>query len=481
MNFPISGLVLLSLGAYLLVFAPRMLYLATVFLIPFSAMAVANVGWGGDHKGIAAWIFMGTLWILRTSISHVPFWKRAGWRLTRRARIELLALLACACVSLLVPLIVNGTNWIEYFRLYSNERVPLRLDAQRITQTGYFAFGIIFTIFVAVENCDAKRLLQSVRAYLCSAMFVSLWAFVQLWCNLTGHTYPAFLFNTSMGTSAQLYTERLSELDLARVSSVAVEPSQLAFSMLLAFVILLVSIGLRRPVLTKGWDLLTLVLVTAALIVSTATTAYLGLVLASGLVFIVLMRTGTARWWHGAVAVGVVACCVVALLALPLVHDLFNLVVLAKAEGGSGMERLKSISLGIRYFREYPIFGASWNVVSSADLLFQVLSGLGIVGFGVLTVFLTNELRRLWVAPARGSRWSQVLFPAVCLMVCLSELAGFPFPMGYVWFALGLGISAPFIVTRTAEGAVRSRRAVSIQRVSDSDGTPPLAGCPQES
>lgn len=476
--FPATGIVLLFVGAYCFFFAPRMLYLAAVFFIPFSATAVMNVGWGGGQKGISAWLFMAALWMVRTGVSGRPFWRRVGWHLTRRARIELLALLACGFVSLLVPLILNGTARVEYFRIASDEMIPLRLDMERLTQTGYFVFGAVFTMFVAVENCNPRRLLESVRAYICSGIFVSLWAFVQLWCNLTGHYYPAFLFNTSMGTSAQLYGERLGELNLARVSSVAVEPSQLGFAMSLAFVLLLVSLALRRPVFTKRWDILALILVTATLAISTSTTAYLGIVLGLCLVFLVLIRAGRLAWKRAILGIGGVVGGAFGLLSVPLVHDLLNLVVLNKLQTGSGMERVNSIGLGVRYFLQYPILGTSWNAVNSADLVFEVLASLGLVGFSAFLVFLIDEFRTLWRASARRSEWSLVLLPAVLVMLALSEATGFPFSVGYVWFPLGLGLAAPFIVRRARGSAEPSPVLGPRIRLGPDPALPP--GCTQE-
>lgn len=454
MHFPITGVLLVVLGVYFFFFAPRWLYLATVFLLPFSAMAVVNFGWGEGEKGIAAWMFMGTLWMLRTAISRRPFWRHRGWRLTRRARTELLALLACGFISLLVPLIMNGTTWIQSYRLNSSEAIPLQLDAGRITQTGYFAFGVIFIIFVAIENCDPRRLLESVRAYIASAIFVSVWGFVQLWCILTGRTYPAFLFNNSMGTSAQFYVEKFWQLDLHRISSVAVEPAQLAFSLLLAFVMLLVTIGLRRPIFSRKWDMFALLMVTAALLISTATTAYAGMVIASFVAIVLLAREGAIRWFYVFFAAGVVASGLAVALTVPIISDLVDFVILNKAQGYSATERLHGSAVAAHYFFEYPIFGLSWNAVGAGDLVLALLAGLGVVGFTAFAVFLGDELWRLWKAPARGSRWSIIILAAVGLMLALSEASGFPFAMGYGWFTLGLGISAPFIVTNPAAATV---------------------------
>lgn len=452
MNFPLTGIVLLFLGAYFFVFAPRVLYSATVFLIPFSALAVVNVSWGGGggQKGISAWIFMAALWMLRTAISKRPFWRRAGWAVTRRGRIELAALLACGFISLLVPALLNGTAWIADYQLYSSMTVPLSLTSERVTQTGYFAFGVIFTVFVAVESCSAQRMLQSVRTYVASAIFASGWAFVQLWCILTGHTYPAFLFNNSEGTSAQLYTEVLSQLGLHRVSSVGVEPSLFAFSMLVALSLLLMSLGLRRPILGRKWDFWALLLVSAGLIISTSTTAYMGLVVVSLLVVFALGRAGVLRWRYVILAGSAAAAGVAMVLSIPIIKELVDLVILNKRQGYSAQERIHTMVLAAKYFLQYPVFGVSWNAARSSDLIIEVLASLGVVGFLAFGMFVADELTRLWHASSQGRRWALILLPTVCLTLVVSEVTGFPYALGHAWFILALGIPAPFILNEPA-------------------------------
>lgn len=482
MTFPASGILLLCLGCYFFLFARRFLYLATVFLIPFSATAVVNVGWGDGKKGIAAWIFMGSLWMVRTAISDRPFWRRAGWTLTRKARLELTVLLACGFVSLLVPALLNGTAWVADFRLYSSMTFPLALTSERVTQTGYFAFGIVFTIFVAVENCSSQKLLQSVKTYVASAIFASAWAFVQLWCILTGHTYPAFLFNNSEATSAQFYTEVFSELGLHRVSSVGVEPSVFAFSILLAFSIVLAAVCLRSPLFGRKWDIAALLLITGGLLISTATTAYLGLVVASLLILLMLARAAVIRWRNVVFGALSLSLAVAAILTLPIVSQLADLTILYKAEGYSALERMNSVALAARSFLHFPVFGVSWNAAPSFDLVIEVLASLGIVGFVAFCVFAADQMMRLWRASEEKHRWAMILFPTVCLTLILSETTGFPYALGHAWFVFGLGVSAPFLFDVAVESANLGSR-VKIASSSPFRPIDPLSlpGSPQES
>jgi len=153
-----------------------------------------------------------------------------------------------------------------------------------------------------------------------------------------------------------------------------------------------------------------------------------------------------------------VAAGVAVALTVPIISDLVDLVILNKAQGYSAAERLHGSALAAHYFLEYPAFGLSWNAVGSGDLVLALLAGLGIVGFTGFAIFVADELRRLWRAPAHGSRWSIIILAAVCVMLALSEATGLPFSMGYVWFTLGLGAAAPFIVTNPAAATVPVRR-----------------------
>jgi len=116
MTIPITGALILVLGAGFFLFRPRLLYPATILAIPFTATAVVNFGWTNEvssgERSLTAWWFFCALWICREAISAVPPWHRAGWFATRRARHGLFAFLGAVLVSLSVPLALGGTRLI---------------------------------------------------------------------------------------------------------------------------------------------------------------------------------------------------------------------------------------------------------------------------------------------------------------------------------------------------------------------------------
>lgn len=444
MTVPITGALILALGVGLFLFSPRLLYAALIISIPFSATAVVNLGSGDEGKGIAAWLFLGSLWVLREMVSGRPPWHTRGWFASRRFRFGLLAFLGAVIVSLAVPLILNGTSWVPSPDPTVNATVPLQFSFYNVTQTAYLAFGVVLGILIAAENCHPAKLLYTLKLYVGSCVFAAGWGLFQLWCNLTGRMYPSYLFNTSQTASALGYKETLSLAmgSVTRVSSVALEPSVFAEEILLALVVLLVSMTLNRPVFSKKWDRAAVVLIVAALVASTSTTAYVGMFFALIAAGVALRRARkpTKRYFvlaGTAAGVGVL----VAVLA-PLMGQLARTVILYKLQSGSGMARLQSVTLAAQDFLRYPIFGAGWHSVDCWDLVFLIMANTGIVGLLAFAYFLVPVFKGLWVSAGKGKGTAVVLLATVGLAVILAEAAGLTYSAGYDWLVFGLGAAA---------------------------------------
>jgi hypothetical protein len=462
MVIPVTGALILVIGVWFFVFSPRLLYAAMIVSVPFSATAVFNLSWGGEEKGVAAWLFFGALWVFREFISGVPPWHTQGWFSSRQARYGLLGFLAAVIVSLCVPAVLNGTAWVPDPRLVSSQAVPLRFGLYNVTQTAYLAFGVLLAILVAAENCRTSRLFYTVRLYLCSCTFAAAWGLFELWCDLTGHAYPAYVFNTNADVPAAGYRESLAlgVGSLGRVSSVALEPSVLAEELLLALVVLLVSLRLKRPVLSRKWDYAALALIAATLVASTSTTAYAGVLIALLVAAVALSRAGKPSKGYFVLAGAAVGVGALVAVAVPVVREVSAAVVLNKFQAGSGLERLRSVELAAQDFLRYPVFGAGWHTVACWDLMFLLLANTGLVGFMAFASFLFPVFRDLWTSAAKGKASAIVLLPTVTLTILLSEVSGLTYSAGYVWLALGLGAGA--VVASRSERALQADRKAKI-------------------
>lgn len=460
-------------------FKPRMLYAATILAIPFTATAVVNFGWAnavseGD-RSIAAWRFFCTLWICREAISGVPPWHRAGWFSTRRARYGLFAFLAAALVSLCVPLVLEGTTLILQPKPVAQgaEMIPLRLSSFDVTQTAYLTFGILFAVFVAAENSNSGKLFRTLKLYVGSCTFAAAWGLFELWCEITGHPYPAAVFNTGTNISATGYKDTVlvgNMNELGRISSVAQEPSVLASTLLFALVALVVCLGLRRPILQGKWDFFALFLIATTLLASTSSTAYLGISIVLPVAAVALSRAGQPIKRYLMLTGVLLATGVLVAQAVPLFRSVLSTLVLHKYQTASGAGRLDSVVLAAGDFLRYPLLGLGWHNVDSADLLFLVLANTGLVGLIAFASFVFPVLRGLWALAKKRKPAAVVLLAAFVLTVILSEATGPAFVAGIVWLVFGLGAGA--LTAARTEAALEGRAGVrSTDRLRGADAS----------
>jgi O-antigen ligase len=446
------GWILIPLGFVFCLFAPGGLYACMVFFLPFSATAVVNIGSGDSASGVQATIFFGALWMVRELPRFLSARDSPTGQNLRQPANHLRWFVLVAMLSLIMPIWINGRIYIEdpeFSNGFSNAE-PLLFRLRNITQIVYLVYGVLLAILVAFRNSQVRELMRSVRIFLISSVFVSLWGFLQFFCSLLNITYPAYVFNTSATGSAQGYLDQLEDLGISRVSSVATEPSTLAACLLIAFVFVLFAITRKLPLISKGWDRFALAIIFGALMISTSTTAYLGLAIVFVIHMVLLKRMRILRRKH-VVALLVLAGLVGLTVALfSPARDIFTSFVVGKGETYSGIARAYSVALAAQYFLQYPVLGLGWGSVTSKDLVFKLLSNTGLLGFSAFCFFLISLLRKLW----RGSRtvgtvnsewrwWSTCLLGACLVMVFTNLTAGFDFVFEYLWFLLGLAMSVP--------------------------------------
>lgn len=454
MSTPVTGIFILAAAACFFLFWPRYLYPALIISIPFSATAVINfnlasAAYGETAKSLMAWQLFAVLWVLHEVISGVPPWRRIGWFLTRRSRNWLLIFLASLFASLTVPLILNGTAWVHSWVTYPGylgpSTIPLALTSHNLTQSAILVFGVLFTIFVAAENCSPARVLYTLKLYVGSCLFVASWGLFQFWCQLRGRAYPAGIFNTSENVVALGYKQvyEAGNVIVGRISSATLEPGVLAMEVLVALLVLVVCLEVKRAILPRGWNWLAIVVISAVLLLSTSTTAYFGLFAVVALTGLVLARAGSGRWKHQLfVAVGFLTAGALMLIYVPLVNQILEAAIFLKYLNGSGATRIESVWIAGKEFLRFPILGVGWGTVNSWDLVIFILSNLGIIGMLAFMGFLLPALRRLWSLVGRGDLLAAVLFPVLVLVVILAEGDGFTCGLAYDWFVFGLAAGA---------------------------------------
>jgi hypothetical protein len=442
------GYIMLPVGVAGLCLSRKWLYRFFVFFTLFSASSAANFGEGDNGSALQIWMLFGFFWLLRLLLDHLSTLSFSIDKRIVRPCLWLIAFLFVASLSLVMPVYINGALAITSPTLGNNSETPLFLTSHNVTQLLYLVFGILIALSVAHSNLRDDTRHETERVILISALFVSLWGLFQFFCGLTGIPYPDYIFNNSGSASGKGFLETLN--GIGRISSVATEPSMFAQG-LIALLPLTFPAWLKRgSVLSVPIDRLCSLLFLLSLILSTSSTAYLGLVILAILLLPLLVRTraiSMARALKTATLATVAAAVVIALSisSIPVVSDVVNFALLDKSNAGSALERAMSIGLAFGYFQQFPILGIGWGSATSHDLTVKLLSNVGIVGtfafFGAMLWVLRANWRALGplVSPISLSRTAWLL--ALTVFLFTSALVAFPLAFGNFWLVLGMAIS----------------------------------------
>ena len=444
------GYFMLPIGLIGLFFSKEWLYRLFVFSTLFSASSAINFGEGKNGSALQVWMFFGFLWLLRLVLDGLSTLSFPVDKRIVRPCLWLVAFLCVASASLAMPLFINGKLAIDSPFLGEGTQTPLYLTLHNVTQVLYLIFGGMIAICVAHWNLNQADRNETERVILFSASFIAAWGLFQFFCNVTGLPYPDFIFNNSGSASGQGFAQTLGEVGIGRISSATVEPSVFAQS-LIALLPLALPAWLRKgSVFSTRIDRWCSLLFVVALILSTSSTAYLGLMVLSVLVGPMLVRV---RMLSRAKAMKFAAMAIIvfivfaglAALSVPVVRNVADTVLLSKGSSGSGIERLMTITLAFGYFQKYPILGIGWGSATSHDLIVKLLSNVGVVGAFVFFGAMLAVLRANWhtmrsLSDSFGlSRIAWML--ALSVFLSTSVLIGFPLAFGNFWLILGMAIA----------------------------------------
>lgn len=455
----ILGYLMLPIGLAGLLLSEKWLYRLFVFWTLFSATSAINLGEGDNGSALPVWMFFGFFWLLRLTLDS---FSARSFSIDRRILspcLWLVAFLFIATLSLFMPIYINGRLGIESPFLGDNSATPLYLASHNLTQLLYLIFGGLIAICVAHRNLRADKRDETERTIMVSAIFISLWGLFQFGCNLTGISYPYYIFNNSSSASAAGYLQTL-DVGISRVSSTAVEPSVLAQSLLAALPLTLPAWLGRGSILSISIDRWSTFLFLTVLLLSTSATAYLGLFILGILLLILLLHTRILSAKRASVLLVVAALVSVGIVILAIsstsvISEVINSALLEKSSSGSGLERVMTIGLAYGYFLKYPALGIGWGSATSHDLIVKLLSNVGVFGALTFLCAMCSIIRADWKAIDSLTRSEDlsraVWFLALTIFFLTSVLIEFPLVFGNFWLVVGMAIALSWKST----GAIR--------------------------
>lgn len=419
MQITLVGIILLPLSAILAVFAPRWIAYLLIAFSAFSATAVINVTsvtFGVQPYHLFA-VILGLLFVC--GVFGIP---RTGHS---AAVATLLAGFLLAILLSILSRTIRGEIAIANF-----------------TQTAIAAIGLTTTAMVTYFFCTRERLLTGLKVFTLSAVFVSGWGIYQSLGGSFGLPYPDWLFNNSVSESADLFEQDIE--GLRRISSVAVEPSFFARYTVAAAGIALtmseVSAGRSRI----GYLAASAVIVLAA-VLSTSTSAYVGLAL-----LLTLWIARDLRRLYAVVGAGVGAAVLMAFLEPQLLAAAWQ-VTGDKSSSGSFYERFASVMVALRQFGDHPLFGHGWEELASYDLFAALLYHVGIVGwltfFALIAYALMGAISQSDADMSDPdsvtlSRLSVGLRIVLLCTLGIDAVSGISYVAANMWIVLGLTFAA---------------------------------------
>jgi hypothetical protein len=444
------GWVLLLLGPALMLFKPKWLYNLAIFFLPFSATEIANVGSGGEASGVQAPMFLGMLVVLRAGYI---FLRKPKFQLPQRSKTQIFWLgvfIASTVVSLVMPIWIHGRVQIPSSELLNDTTTPLYLSSKNITGVIYMLFGFSYACFIALMNMKTEMLVRTMKAFLAGTGFAACWGILELVCKISGIPYPAWIFNNGVSNSALGYLETFG--GVLRLSSVTVEPSMFARTLLLALPLCVPFVFGKSKLFGKIPDLLLLLLLFVVLCLTTSSNAYLGI----AIMFVLTIGLCMARRVLSvrllippAVIVGIAA---ILYETVPMVSQVLDMALFNKSTDYSALERLKTISDSYDMFLHYPVLGIGWASITSHDLVVNILANAGCVGLltymiAIYTIFggLYRSIREIDLRAGAKAliRLDTAIYISLGVTFACSVISGSLNTFTFYWFLLGLAIAVP--------------------------------------
>ncbi len=414
------GYVLMAASA--VVFARRwrqLLYLA-IFFSAFSATSVLNIE--SLTFGVTPYIYFALLYCAAGLLT-------GGYRALQQAapfRDTVLAGVAVFAVIAMLATIVAGIDG--------------RAGLGSITQSAYLSLGLVMTGVVAFALGNPEVRLQSFRALRYGGMCVAVWGIFQLACGYAGIENPSGIFNNSVSDFADLYDQRLAG-GVHRISSVSVEPSFLAFSLVHVFAFASTRMVWGSASVKKA-EAATVLLTGACLVLSTSSTAYVGLLVCAAMLMIAQPVRMTLTGGLLAVAA------MLLLLYFSGFAAVLDEVTLSKLDTWSFKDRFANTQRGWELFLSRPALGSGWG--SSQDSLpIMLLANVGLIGLVAFLLAMTWTLvgtgKALAARPnaAAGDLWLDCAGcqTALYASLAMSIASGFKYVVFDFWFMWGASIA----------------------------------------
>jgi hypothetical protein len=431
------GYLLIAVSLVIFMRQWRQLLYCAIFFSAFSATSLLNID--SLTFGVTPYIYFAVLYCAAGLLTggYRAMQKTAPFRDT-----VLVGLAGFALIALLATIVAGADG---------------RAGLGYVTQSAYLYLGVIMTAVVAYSLGDPDIRRKSFTAFRYGGIFVATWGILQLLMGYAGIEYPSWIFNNSVSDFAGLFDQKLAG-GVHRISSVSVEPSFLAFSLVHVFAFSSTRMAWGGAA-ARRVELPAVLITGACLMLSTSTTAYVGLLVCA----VILMIAQPVRM--------TILGAIVALLGMLMLlyfsgfATVLDEVTLSKLDTWSFRDRFANTQHNWETFLQRPVLGSGWG--SAQDSLpALLLANAGLIGFVIFIATISWTLFGMAkVLAVRPDSRSQELWldcagcqTALYASLAMSVASGFKYVVFDFWFMWGASIATVTALYWLAEpGRVRNR------------------------
>lgn len=447
------GWIILLLTIYGFIKSEKILLYVTVFFSIFTAASIVNIE--VTNTGILPFYLPATFWILKVTIRYIKTdtLKEKISEIRKNKLIKaLLVLIAIVFISNIINVLIQKNI---YYTNFIGETINVKFSFYNITQTIYFYFIIVFTIYLILEVKSKKEIKKVFAIFSVSCIFAILWGIIQFCMFYLNIEYPHYLFNNNISLG-QLYNQMV--YGVKRINSIALEPSTFALN-LLAFISITFPFWIFKykeifQNVIKKYILQVIIIITLiCAILTTSTTAYVGIIVL--ILFLTIygvffsiengeVRKNIKRLFNIYIVLGTITLLIIILIPKifkmdpQTIIDALKDVTINKFKLQSGNERKAAISQSLYILSQSPLFGAGWGSFRSLDLTTNLLANLGISGLlSYLYIIFTVIKKAISIRKSNEVIMviilSTILVPTVALMISIPDINFL-----YYWIILGV-------------------------------------------
>lgn len=369
----------------------------------------------------------GAIWLFREAINFLKSKTRISineivnkFKENKLAMAFLIFIVAIICGEVFMA--ISGID-IDYINSNGEAQV-LRFNRSNITMGIKTIFIFITMIALSFKIKTKEEVKELLKVFCISTIFAIIWGLIQFVIYYLNIEYPAFLFNNNP-YATQWYGEVYNKVK--RISSIALEPSTFAVN-LICFLPFLIGEVLKSNKATKGKKyilaVLLLILTTACAILTTSTTAYVGLVVVYALfgIYMIFFKNKDGEFYGEKhrftklilsfiipLLFAVVVCFVSVVIGYktgiikdeietmaetqmvekenkPIFESMLKTIrqmTINKLSTGSGKDRMEAERIGLSLIKYSPVFGFGFVSYRTFSLFTNILLNAGI--FGVIS------------------------------------------------------------------------------------------------